>query len=207
MSSSREILKSFGIDITKPLISQVSRFDPWKDPEGVIIAYREAKKKIPDLQLALVGLFLASDDPEAMKVFERVKKEAEGDKDIFLFSNPGQLGSLKVDRFVNAFQTASDVILQKSIKEGFGLSVSEAMWKRKPVIGGKAGGIKLQIKDGKNGFLVANSQEAAQRIVELIENPNLRKRFGKAARKTVKEKFLIPRLLRDYLKLFQKLMR
>ena len=205
LSLSREILKSFGVDITKPLISQVSRFDPWKDPEGVIIAYRKAKQRIPDLQLALVGLFLAHDDPEAMKVFERVKKAAKGDKDIFLFSNPEQLGSLRVDRFVNAFQTASDVILQKSIKEGFGLTVAEAMWKGKAVIGGNVGGVKLQIKDGENGFLVANSQEAAQRIVELIENPNLRKRIGKAARKTVKEKFLMPRLLRDYLKLFEKL--
>ncbi len=203
LPSARGILESFGINPKKPLISQISRFDPWKDPIGVIKTYRFAKKKIPDLQLALVGLFLAYDDPEAMKVFDMVKKEAKGDKDIFLFSNPDELGSLKVDRFVNAFQQGSDIILQKSIREGFGLTVSEAMWKQKPVIAGNVGGIKLQIRDGQNGFLVSNSQQAAERIIELIRNPGLAKRIGKKAKASVQKKFLMPRLLRDYLRLFQ----
>lgn len=205
LSSAKEILESFGINTKKPLISQISRFDPWKDPIGVIRAYRLAKKKIPDLQLALVGLFLAYDDPEATKVFKQVKKEAKGDSNIFLFSTPDQLGSLKVDGFVNACQTGSDIVLQKSIKEGFGLTVAEAMWKGKAVIGGRAGGIKLQIKDGKNGFLVSNPKEAAKRIIQLIKNPQLAEKLGKAAKETVREKFLIPRLLRDYLKLFKEL--
>ena len=133
--SAKKILESFGINTKKPLISQISRFDPWKDPIGAIKSYKLAKKKIPDLQLALVGFFLAQDDPEAMKVFDTVKKETKGDEDIFLFSNPDQLGRLRVDRLVNAFQQRSDIILQKSIKEGFGLTVAEAMWKQKPVIG------------------------------------------------------------------------
>lgn len=201
----KTILKSFGINSDKPLISQVSRFDPWKDPMGLIKAYRLAKKKIPDLQLALIGLFLALDDPEAIKVFKEVKKESNRDPDIFLFSNPDQLGSLRVDRFVNACQVASDLVLQKSIKEGFGLSVAEAMWKEKVVIGGNVGGIKTQIQDGKNGFLVSTPKETAKRIVQVIENLPLREKLGRAAWNTVRKKFLMPRLLRDYLNLFREL--
>jgi len=165
-----------------------------------------AKKKIPNLQLALVGLFLARDDPEAMKIFKEVERKAKGTPDIFLFSNADQIGSLKVDIFVNAFQTASDIILQKSIREGFNLSVTEAMWKGKAVIGGNVGGIKLQIENGKNGFLVSSPKEAAKRIVQLIKNPQLAEKLGEAARETVREKFLMPRLLRDYLKLFKELL-
>jgi len=204
LSSAKEILESFGINSKKPLISQISRFDPWKDPIGVIKAYRLAKKKIPALQLALVGLFLAHDDPEAIRVFDIVKKETKGDEDIFLFSNPDQLGSLKVDRFVSAFQQGSDIILQKSIREGFGLTVAEAMWKQKPVIGGNVGGIKLQIKDGQNGFLVSSPEQTAEKIIKLIRDPQLAKRMGKRAKTIVQKKFLIPRLVKDYLKLFQK---
>ena len=205
MNMAKKILKRFGINPAKPLISQVSRFDPWKDPIGVIKAYRLAKKKIPDLQLALLGLFLAVDTPEDMKVFKGTQKEAGGDPNIFLFSNPQELGSLTVDMFVNAFQTGSDIILQKSIREGFGMTVTEAMIKGRPVIGGNVGGIKLQIKNGKNGFLVSSPEEAAKRIIQLIKNPELAEEMGIAARQTVKEKFLMPRLLRDYLKLFHEL--
>jgi len=172
---------------------------------GVIQAYYLAKNKIPNLQLALVGLFLAFDDSEAMRIFKQVKKHAGGDPDIFMFSDPQELGSLKVDIFVNAFQVGSDVILQKSIREGFGLTVAEAMWKEKPVIGGNVGGIKIQIKNGENGFLVSSPQETAKRIVQIIKNPALAEKMGKNAHQTVKEKFLMPRLLRDYLKLFKEL--
>lgn len=205
LETAKEILENFRIDPKKPLMTQVSRFDPWKDPLGVIKTYYLVKKQIPNLQLALVGLFLAHDDPEAIKVFKEARKWAEGDPNIFLFSDPEELGSLKVNIFVNAFQTGSDVILQKSIREGFGLTVAEAMWKRKPVVGGKTGGIKVQIENGKNSFLVSSPEEAAKRTIQLLKNPQLAKTLGEAAHQTVKEKFLMPRLLRDYLKLFKEL--
>jgi len=201
----KTIIESFRINPAKPLVSQISRFDPWKDPLGVIQAYKLAKKQIPDLQLALVGLFLAVDDPEAIKIFRETQKAAVGDPDIFLFSSPQELGSITVDTFVNAFQTGSDVILQKSLREGFGLTVAEAMWKGKPVIGGKVGGIKVQIKNGKNGYLVSSPEEAAKRIVQLFKNPKLAQKIGKKARDSARKNFLMPRLLRDYLKLFEKL--
>jgi len=205
LTAAKGILKNYGIDTSRPLISQVSRFDPWKGFLEVIEAYLFVKKKIPGLQLAMVGFFLALDDPEAAKIYKLVKSKSEKNPDIFLFSDPQMLGSLKVDDFVNAIQVGSDVILQNSIREGFGLSVTEAMWKRKAVIGRRTGGIKLQIQNSENGFLVSNSKELAKRIIQLIKNPELAKKLGETARETVKEKFLIPRLLRDYLKLFKEL--
>ena len=205
LTAAKGILKNYGIDTSRPLISQVSRFDPWKGFPEVIEAYLLAKKKIPGLQLAMVGFFLALDDPEAAKIYKLVKSKSEKNPDIFLFSDPQMLGSLKVDDFVNAIQVGSDVILQNSIREGFGLSVTEAMWKRKAVIGRRTGGIKLQIQNSENGFLVSNSKELVKRIIQLIKNPGLAKKLGETARETVKEKFLIPRLLRDYLKLFKEL--
>ena len=200
----KQILRSYGINLQKPLITQVSRFDAWKDPLGVIKAYQIAKKKIPDLQLALVGFFMAMDDPEAVGIYHEVKKEAGKDLNIFLFSDPNLLGSLRVDTFTCAIQTGSDIILQKSIREGFGLTITEAMWKRKPVIGGKAEGIKTQIQSGHNGFLAAGPGEAAKRIVEIIQNPKLAERLGENAHQTVKEKFLMPRLLRDHLRILKR---
>ena len=187
------------------MVSQISRFDPWKDPVGVVKAYKIAKKKIPNLQMAYAGLFLSHDDPEAIRIFQKVEQESKDDPDVFLFSDPNKLASLKVDIFINACQTASDVILQKSTKEGFGLTVSEAMWKAKPIIGGNVGGIKLQIENGKNGFLVSTPEEAAEKIVQLIKDPQLAEDLGKAAQETVRQKFLMPRLLKDYLKFFREL--
>lgn len=201
----KTILSGYGINPNQPLVSQVSRFDPWKDPLGVIDAYYLAKNKIPKLQLALIGLFLAKDDPEAIRIYQIVKRHAHGDPDIFLFSDPTKI-NLPIDTFVNAFQTASDVIIQKSIREGFGLAVTEALWKEKPVVGGAAGGIKFQIKDGINGFLVNSSREAADRIIQLIKNQNLAKKMGRKAKSSVRKQFLIPRLINDYLKLFEEVM-
>ena len=203
----KEILRGYGIDPLKPLISQVSRFDPWKGFLELVEAYQMAKKKIPDLQLALVGFFLAEDDPEAMKIFKLIKKKTEKDPDVFLFFDPEMLGSLKVHAFVNAIQVASDAIIQNSTREGFGLSVTEAMWKGKAVIGGPAEGIKLQIQNNKNGFLTSEPERLSKRIVQLIKNRQLAEKLGKAAKETVKEKFLIPRLLRDYLKVFKELIK
>jgi len=204
LKSAKQLIENFEINTDKPLVTQVSRFDIWKDPLGVIKAYYLAKREVPDLQLALVGIFQAQDDPEAVQVFKKDKKYAKGDRDIFLFSDLKKL-NVENDLLVNAFQAASDVILQKSIKEGFGLTVTEAMWKQKPVIAGNVGGIKLQINNGENGFLVNSPKQAGEKIVELIKHPKLREKLGKQAKNTVKERFLTPRLLRDYLDLFTEL--
>ncbi len=201
----REIIKSFGINPNRPLVTQVSRFDPWKAPMEVVKSYQLAKKKIPDLQLAMVGLFLAQDDPEAIKVYKEVRKATGGDPDVFLFADPKYLGGLKISTFVNSIQGASDIILQNSKKEGFGLTVAEAMWKEKPVIGGGAAGIKYQIKQGKNGFVASTPKEMSERIEELIKDPQLASKISRNARRSVKRNFLMPRLLKDYLFLFKHL--
>lgn len=198
-AKAKEILAGLSIDAERPLISQVARFDPWKDPLGVIDAYRIAKREIPNLQLALVGVMAAQDDPEAEVVLDQVVHHRAGDPDIHLFSDPEQVGDLEV----NAFQTASDVILQKSLREGFGLTVAEAMWKESPVIGGDCGGIRVQIENGKNGFLVNTPEESARRVVEMIRDEPLRKRIGAEGKETVQRCYLIPRLLREYLALIE----
>lgn len=201
LNQAKNILSQHGINIKKPLIAQVSRFDIWKDPIGVVKAYYLAKKEIPDLQLILAGFFQAKDDPNGEKVYSEVKKYIKNDPNIFLFAHLGEIKETSNEVFINAVQTGADVILQKSIKEGFGLTVTEGMWKRKPVIGGNVGGIKLQIKNGQNGFLVDSYQQAAEIIIKLIKNPSLTRRIGKKAHQRAKDKFLMPRLLKDHLKI------
>lgn len=200
-AEARKYLKRLGIDTSRPLVTQVSRLDPWKDPEGVIDAYRQAKKEIKGLQLALVAQ-MASDDPEGMVIHHQIKEYIGADKDIYLMVNLDDN-----DRAVNAFQVGSDIILQKSIREGFGLTVTEAMWKGAVVIGGNVGGIKLQIEDGKNGYLVDSSREAAERIVELLNDRQKLEKMSKAAHLSVKEKFLLPHKKLNYLRLFYRLLR
>lgn len=199
-TKAEKVIERFGLNSRQPLICQVSRFDPWKDPWGVIDAYRLAKKEIPNLQLALIGSF-ASDDPEAYNIVGDLKKYAKDDPDIFILSNQDGVGYKEV----NGFQVASSVILQKSTREGFGLTVSEAMWKGKPVIGGRAGGIIEQIVDGETGFLITTATEAAGKIVYLLKNPRKAKQMGEKGRERVREKFLITRLLHDHLKLYEEL--
>jgi len=201
------IMEQFGVNPTKPTVVNISRFDPWKDPIGMIDAYYKAKNKIPDLQFVMMGLMLAKDDPAALSIYKKVKRYAKGDPDIFLFVDVGEIEAkgLSWPTFVNAFRTGSDITLHKSTREGFGMTVTESMLKEKPVIGGNVGGIKAQIVDGTSGFLVNSSDEAAKRIVELLKDPKLSKKMGKAARKRVRENFLMPRLLLDYLKLFEEL--
>ncbi len=194
------IVAAMGIDPTRPLITQVSRFDYWKDPWGVIDAYRLARQGIPGLQLALLGLSQASDDPEALEVLNSVTEYAEGDPDIHLYYSCEGLPA-SIDSIVNAFQTASQVVLQKSTREGFGLTVTEAMWKGKPVIGGNVGGIRTQIKDGVSGYLVDTPEQCASRISELMREPQLMSRIGRAARDSVRHRFLLPRLALDYLQI------
>lgn len=206
LRTAKTIISHLNIHPNRPFIAQISRFDRWKDPIGVIQAFYMAKNEIPDLQLVLMGLVLASDNPKAGAVFKEVKRYVKGDPaNIHLFYSPKQIKH-ENDVLVNTFQVAADVVIQKSIKEGFGLTVAEAMWKGKPVIGGNARGIRLQISDGYNGFLVNNPKECAERIVQLIKDPSLAHQMGERAHQTVKEKFLMPRLLRDYLKLFQEIM-
>jgi trehalose synthase len=193
----RKVLAGLGMDMDRPIVSQVSRFDKWKDPWGVIDAYRLAKREMPGIQLALVGAMTAKDDSDAQEVLDDLRSYTDGDPDIHLFYDPLIIGDLEV----NSFQSGADVIIQKSIREGFGLTVTEAMWKGKPVIGGNCGGIRRQIRDGVNGFLVSDVTFCAQRMVTLLKDPALAVRMGRAARESVRKDYLMPRLLRDYLNL------
>lgn len=187
------IYSTFLIDPTRPFILQVSRFDYFKDPIGVIQAYRFAKKHVPDLQLVLAGGG-ASDDPEGAAVLNAVKNAAAHDEDIHILYLPSDAHTI-----INALQRASAIILQKSLKEGFGLTVSEGLWKDKPVIGGNVGGIRLQVINDKNGFLVNTPEEAGEKIQYLIQNRSLMDQMGKNGRRHVLEHFLITRYLRDEL--------
>ena len=199
LPKAHEVVRAMGIDTERPLITQVSRFDLWKDPWGVIDAYRIAKESVPGLQLALLGLSQATDDPEGAEVFKTVSDHAGGDPDIHMYFDPSEM-PVSVDEVVNAVQMASEVLIQKSTREGFGLTVTEGMWKSKPVIGGDAGGIRVQINDGVTGFLVSSPEQCAQRLVELLKDQSLRDRIGKAARESVRQRFLLPRLALDYLR-------
>jgi len=187
-----ERLNHYGIPTDLPLVVQVSRFDRWKDPLGVIKAFKMARKEI-DATLVLLGN-LATDDPEGIEVYQSLL-EHQGDR--IIISDRGDDTAL-----VNALQTKASVVLQKSIREGFGLTVAEAMWKGTPVIGGDVGGIRYQIKDGENGFLVSSIKGAAERIVQLVQDEKFNKQMGKKARETIKKRFLLTRLLEQYLDLF-----
>ncbi|MFQ6015141.1 MAG: glycosyltransferase [Anaerolineae bacterium] len=197
LEESRQILARFGIDTDRPLMTQVSRFDPWKDPLGVIDAYRLVKAVRPEVQLALVGA-MALDDPEGIHFYARTLRHAGEDFDIHILSNLDGVGNLEV----NAFQNVSDVIIQKSTREGFGLVVTEALWKGKPVIGGNVGGIPLQVIDGETGFLVASVQDCAQKALYLLDHREEAKGMGTRAKEHVRRHFLCTRHLKDYLELF-----
>jgi trehalose synthase len=190
----------FGIDVDRPLICQVSRFDPWKDPLGVIDAYRVVKETMPEVQLALVGS-MASDDPEGWDFYNATVAHADGDEDIHILNNFNNVGAIEV----NAFQSHSDVLIQKSTREGFGLTVSEAIWKARPFIGGNVGGIPLQIQDRVTGFLVSSPQECAERAIEILRDPQLGRSLGRTGKEHVRKHFLTPRYLRDYLRIFNEL--
>lgn len=201
MALSREdaayILDQFGIDIERPLLTQVSRFDPWKDPLGVIDAYRQVKEEFLDVQLALVGS-MAHDDPEGWDYYNRTVAYAGDDPDIYILSNLNNVGSVEV----NAFQVYSDVVIQKSIREGFGLTVSEALWKGRPTVAGRAGGISTQIRDRETGWLVESPEECAAACIEAMGNPAGARAMALKGKEDVRRKFLTPRLLRDWLVLF-----
>ena len=195
-----EVMRRYQIDTTRPVVCQVSRFDPWKDPLGVIDAFRIAREQVPGIQLALIAS-MAHDDPEGWEYYTKTEEYREGDPDIFLLSNLNDVGALGV----NAFQRAADVVVQKSLREGFGLVVSEAMWKGKPVIGTDVGGIRLQIIDGETGFLVDDVDGCAKRIVDLLSDKEEAMEMGRVARAFVKERFLSTRDLEDHFTLLESL--
>jgi trehalose synthase len=196
--SDREIderLAHYEIPTDLPLVVQISRFDPWKDPKGVVEAFKLARKQI-DARLVLLGNF-ATDDPEGEEIFRSLC--ACRDERILILTNGDDTA------LVNALQTRATVVLQKSLREGFGLTVAEAMWKSTPVIGGNVGGIRYQIDDGVNGFLISSIEETAKRIVHLLNDRELRNEMGHKARETVRKNFLLTRYLEQYLDLFAEL--
>jgi len=195
-----ELCKQYGIDVHRPIVCQVSRYDPWKDPVGVIEAFRIARERVTDAQLLLAGS-MATDDPEGFQVWEQVQETRGGDPDIHLLSNIQQVGNVQI----NAFQRLADVVVQKSIREGFGLTVSEALWKGRPVVGGRAGGIALQIRDGYDGYLVSTVEECATRIIDLLADPVGADAMGAQGREHVRKNFLATRELEDWLQLLTEL--
>jgi len=194
------IVDQFGVDVERPLLVQVSRFDPWKDPLGVIDAYRLVKERFPEVQLALVGS-MAHDDPEGWDYYNRTVAHADGDSDIFILSNLNNVGSVEV----NAFQVHSRAVIQKSVREGFGLTVSEALWKARPTVAGAVGGITVQIEDGATGWLVDSPARCAQACIEILRDPQEARERALRGKEHVRRNFLTPRLLRDWLALFNRL--
>jgi trehalose synthase len=197
LSGSR-LIERAGLDPARPMMVQVSRFDPWKDPLGVVDVYRGVHRRVADLQLVLMGA-LADDDPEGTEYYQRTLDYAGNDPDIHVLINTG--GPLEV----NAFQRLATVVLQKSLREGFGLTVTEALWKERPVIGGDVGGIPLQIRDGISGYLVSSVQECIERAVDILRHPLAAAELGRRGRETVRRKFLSTANLRNYLALFHEL--
>jgi trehalose synthase len=192
-----ELLRQYGVRPRDPLVVQVSRFDPWKDPIGVIEAFQIVREDFPTAQLLLAGS-MATDDPEGFHYWELANEARAGDPDIHLLSNIQQVGNVQI----NAFQRAANVVMQKSLREGFGLTVSEGLWKGRPVIGGRCGGITLQIEDGTNGFLVDSVEEAAKRTADLLRDPARADEMGALGREHVRNNFLSTRELEDWLTLF-----
>jgi len=195
-----EILRRYGVDPARPMITQISRFDPWKDPLGVIDMYRIVKREFPELQLVMIAS-MASDDPEGWAWYERTVRRAGEDFDVHVLTNLNGVGNIEV----NAFQRAARVVVQKSTREGFGLVVSEALWKGRPVVGGNVGGIPLQIRQGETGYLVSSTDECAERVAELLREPSRANAMGARGVEHVREHFLTTRYLRDYLRIFHAL--
>jgi trehalose synthase len=196
-------LKKFGIPRDKPLITQISRFDRWKDPEGVVDVFKLVKKQM-DCRLVLCGS-MAADDPEGWKIYEKVERKARDfidSKDIILITSENSI-------LVNALQRASSVIVQKSTREGFGLTVTEALWKGTPVVTTDAGGIPLQVTDGENGFLLkaGDKNGFADRILLLLKDPQLAEEMGKKGREVVRKSFLITHIISDHLDLLSEMLK
>lgn len=194
------IVNQFGLDVERPLLVQVSRLDPWKDPLGVIDAYRLVKREVPTVQLALVGS-AADDTPDGAAYYDRVLDHAGADRDVFVLSNPNSLGGIEV----NAFQTQAAAVVHMPVREGFGLPVTEALWKARPVVAANVGGIPLQVLDRETGHLVTSAEECAERLVRVIRDPETARAMARRGKQHVRHDFLTPRLLRDWLGIFRKL--
>ncbi|MEE8375111.1 MAG: glycosyltransferase [Acidimicrobiia bacterium] len=192
----RAFLRAFGLDDGRPVLTQVSRFDPWKDPKGVIDSYRVVKEAHPGVQLLLAGS-MASDDPEGVRLYDETSTYAGDDPDIHLLTNLDGVGAAEI----NAFQTGSEVVIQKSLREGFGLTVTEGMWKRRPLVGGDVGGIRIQIEDGVSGYLVDSVEMCAARVSALLADPARADAMGEAGREHVRTTFTTPHLVRNWLQL------
>jgi trehalose synthase len=192
----RRALGEMGIDLQRPLLVQVSRFDPWKDPVGVIRAYRLVKEKVHGVQLAMIGT-MAGDDPQGWEILEKINNEALKDPDLYVFTNMTGVGNMEV----NAFQRGADIVIQKSIREGFGLVIAEAFWKARPIVAGNAGGIPMQFPAGYEDYLVETVEDCAAKIVFLLENRGIAAGFGHAGQAKIRTEFLLPRLIRDELRL------
>ncbi len=195
----RAVLEENGLDPDRPLIAQISRFDPWKDPLGVVDVFRLVRQQVPGLQLVMLAT-MASDDPEGQGWYELTREHAGDDRDIHLITSEED-NSVQV----NAFQRGADVVLQKSKREGFGLVVAEALWKETPVVAGRVGGIPMQLRDGQDGYLVGSTEEAAEKVAKLLLAPELQAQMGRNAREHIRSDFLITRKVLDYLKLFNRL--
>jgi trehalose synthase len=194
------VVRQFGVDISRPFLLQVSRFDPWKDPLGVIDVYRRAKESAPEVQLVLIGS-MAHDDPEGWDYWYKTVEYANDDPDIHLFTNLTNVGAIEV----NAFQSLADVVIQKSIREGFGLVVTEALWKARPLVAGRVGGIPMQVTQG-GGALVDDVHEAAAACAKILADADYARQMGLRGKEHVRENYLTPRLVRDELQLFAKLL-
>jgi len=197
---SRQVVDWMGLDSRRPIVSQISRFDPWKDPQGVVDAFLIVKGEIKDVQLVMTGS-MALDDPEGWNVYHQVMDYAKQFDDIYIFTNFQGVGNIEV----NSIQRLSSVVIQKSVREGFGLVISEALWKGSPVVAGRAGGIPLQLQDGKSGFLIDTVEECADSILYLLKNPEEAREMGQFGREWVRKRFLIPRLLADEMRLLASL--
>jgi trehalose synthase len=187
------LITKAGLDASKPIVTQISRFDIWKNPEGVIRMFKKVKEQVPDAQLAMIGEF-ASDDPEGPGMYKKVTGAAEGVSGVHFITNAS-------NELVNAVQRKAAVVFQNSTREGFALTVSEALWKGTPVIATNVGGIPLQVIDGQTGFLISSEEEGVKRCAQLIQDKDLRQRIGSQGREHVRKNFLITRHLQDYINL------
>jgi trehalose synthase len=191
------ILHRYGVDPDRPFILKVSRFDPWKDFRGIIDIYDLLKKEFSGLQLVLIGGG-AGDDPEAMSCYQRTFAYTRGKSDIHILWGKNGVGNPEL----NAFQQTASVVVQRSIREGFGLVVTEALWKGRPVVASDVGGISLQISHGESGYLVRSDSEWVEAITHLLRNNDTADSLGRVGRRFVQERFLVTRYLCDYLKIF-----